>query len=420
MINHRGMLQRLWHSPYLRQSSFYSGAQMGAQIVLGMGQIWALANYLPRESYGWWGYCAGITGLVSIFTLPGMGQMITYGAARQMDGVLWAGVRIRLRFGILATLLLLAIAVWHRQTGQETVFFMLLLAALFLPAQLALDSMDAYLHGAGLFRALFFRRLLAQGILALAIAVAAWSTGSVLICALLLYGGGLLITLLLFLTLLPKRRNHLLPDDFLSLSRQFSLQSIGTAIGYNMERPLLSRFISFEEMAAYNLALAAQLAVGIGRLVDRILISRLANPRCGVEVSQVRWGMQLLFILGATGYLLLSLLLSWLLPMLLPHYGDALPLIYILLLQMPFAWANSLGMSWLLARPEHHPYYHRVTWLIMTLRILLLTAGAFLAASRGVAWAWVLLEAGQFLAVYLLLHHTAVADDCPPDSKDER
>ncbi len=373
---------------------------MGMQILLGVGQIWALANYLPRESYGLWGYCAGITGLVSIFTLPGMGQMITYGAARQMDGVLWAGVRIRLLFGSSATLLLLLIAGWHWYAGQREAAAMLLLAALFLPSQLAFDSMDAYLNGTGNFKAQFWRRLLAQGTLAAAITLGAWQTGSLLVCAVMLYGGGFLLSLSLFLTLLPQRRNRDLPDDFLSLSRQFSLQSIGNTIGHNMERPLLSRFISFEEMAAYNLALAAQLAVGMGRLVDRILVSRLADPKQGVTIAQVRWGMQVLFALGVLGYLVLFFLLQHLIPLLLPHYGDALPLMAILLLQMPFTWSTSLGMSWLLARPEYHPYYHRVTWLIMVARILLLTAGAFLGGSRGVAWAWVVLECSNFITVY--------------------
>ncbi|MBF0096442.1 MAG: oligosaccharide flippase family protein [Magnetococcales bacterium] len=402
-MKQRALWHRLWHSPYLWRSSFYSGAQMAVQILLGMGQIWALANYLPRASYGIWGYCAGITGLVSIFTLPGMGQMITYGAARQMDGVLWAGVRIRLQFGVVASLLLLAIAAWHWQTEQRETAGMLLLAAFFLPAQLALDSMDAYLNGTGNFKALFWRRLLAQGTLAVAVALAAWYSRSLLLCALLLYGGGFLLSLLLFLSLLPQRRNRDLPENFLSLSRQFSLQSIGNTIGYNMERPLLARFISFEEMAAYNLALAAQLAVGMGRLVDRILISRLADPSRGVTITQVRWGMQVLFVLGGLGYLVLLFLLQQLLPLLLPHYVDALPIMAILLLQMPFTWSTSLGLSWLLARPEHHPYYHRVTWLIMVARILLLSAGAVLAGSQGLAWAWVVLECGQFFMVFHLV-----------------
>ncbi len=398
-MDHKSIFLRIWHSQYLWKSSFFVGLQMVTQILSGAFQVWALANYLPRESYGIWGYCGSLAGIASIFTLPGMGHVVMYGASQQQDGVLMAAVRLRLTYGTLSTLSLLCMAMAHHLSGQEQAAGQLLLAALFLPAQLALDSMDSFLAGLGNFMALFWRRLIAQGSMALAVWIGASTTGSLLVCSMILYIGGLLVSLILFLTLLKHRRNTLLPENFKSLSQHFSLRSIGTTIGYNMERPLLSAFVSFDAMAAYNLAVAAQIPVGMGRMVERIVISRLANRELGISLSQVQWGMWALFSLGALGYLILIPIIGFLLPLFLPHYGDAIPLIDILLLQMPFVWASSLGMSWLLAQPQNHLWYHRIAWGIVLARIVFITTGAVIGGIRGVAWAWVMLEGVQFLAV---------------------
>ena len=380
------------------------------QILIGSFQVWVLAHYLPRESYGIWGYCGALAGMISIFTLPGMAQVITYGAAQQQDGVLMAGVRLRLLFGLLSSLIFFIVSITHYYSGREEAAFMLLFAALFLPAQMAFDSMEAFLTGMGNFKVLFWRRLVAQGSIALTLWIGASLTGSLRVCAIIHYGGGLVVSFMLFLTLLKQRRNTTMPDHFKGLSQRFSLQSVGTTIGYNLERPLLSAFVSFNDMAAYNLALAAQLPVGFGRVVDRIFVSRLAKRDLGIALSQVQWGMWVLFVLGLLGYAILIMAVRFLLPVLLPHYHDAIPLIEILLIQMPFVWSSSLGISWLIARPQNHLWYHRLVWGMLIARILCMTIGAWGGGILGVTWAWVLLEGMNFLAIMGIIHYLGGRD----------
>ena len=412
MVNHKSLLHRLWHSPYLRQSSFFVGLQMVTQILFSMLQVWALAHYLPRESYGIWGYCGALAGIATIFTLPGMGQVITYGAAQQQDGVLVAAVKVRLTFGLLSSLALLCLAIGHYYAGRQDAAIMLLFAALFLPAQLAFDSVDAFLTGQGNFKTLFWRRIITQGGIALAIWIGAAISGALWVCAFILYGGGLLVSAALFVPLLQQRRNHIMPDNFKQLSQRFSLQSIGSTISYSMERPLLSAFVSFNEIAAYNLAMTAQLAVGFGRVVDRIFVSRLANRQLGISITQVQWGMWVLFVVGALASMVVIMVVRYLLPLILPHYQDAVPLMSIVLLQMPFVWSSSLGISWLIAQPQNHLWYHRIIWGTLLGRILFLTIGALTGGVLGVIWAWVILEGCHFLAVMGISTMLAKSSHC--------
>ncbi|MBF0367850.1 MAG: hypothetical protein HQL52_00175 [Magnetococcales bacterium] len=409
------LIKRLVRSQYLRQSGLYVGLQQLSQITIGLLQVWVLATHLPRDAYGVWGYSAAFAGMATIFTLPGVSHVITYGAAHGQDGVLVAGVRLRLKFGVLTSLTLLVLAAAHYHSGRIDAAWLLFFAALFLPAQQAFDGVDAFLTGLGNFRALFFRRLAAQGFMVVALWLGAAMTGSVVVCGGILYGGGVVVSGGLFLSLLKLRRNREMPDNFKGMIKQFSLQSIGATLSRSMERPLLSAFVGFKELAAYNLAMTAQFPVSFGRLVDRILISRLARSKGQLERRQVLLGMGLLFGVGLPAYVLMVAVVRVLVPWILPHYGDAVPLIEILLLQAPFAWGAKPGMSWLLAHQENHRWHHRIVWGIIVARVGFISAGAWGFGMMGVAWAWVGVEGLTFLAVLgVLLAVTEEAEPKPP------
>jgi len=403
MANQVSLINRLSSSQYLRESCFYVGLQQVTQICVSVSQVWVLAHYLPRESYGIWGYAAALAALASVFTLPGITRVITYGAAREQDGVLMAGVKLRLFFGFLTSGALLVMAVGHNLSARQDAAAILLFAGLFMPAQQAFDSMEAFLTGQGKFRVIFFRRLVAQSTLVTALWLGALGTGSVVVCGAILYGGGFLVSGILFLVLLKYRRNTDLPENFRSMTIQFSLQSIGTTISRSVERPLLSALVGFHELAAYNLALAAQFPVSFGRLADRILISRLARPQSSFLVSDIVRSMGLSFAIGWPAYLFMTSVVSLVVPLLLPKYGDAVPIIRILLLQIPFAWGAKPGMSWLMAHPGNHHWYHGLVWGTIIFRIVFITAGAFLDGVIGVAWGWVAVEFLSFFMILIVL-----------------
>ena len=106
-MSNKGIILALSKSTYLKESAIFTGLQEAIHLITGLIQVWVLARFLPRDDYGIWGYCAAFGGMACVFTLPGITQSITYGAAHKKDGALWAGVKLRLRFGMLATIALL-------------------------------------------------------------------------------------------------------------------------------------------------------------------------------------------------------------------------------------------------------------------------------------------------------------------------
>ncbi len=392
----RPVLSRIIRSKYLRESAACAGGIEVSLAVFGVLQTLALGFWLPREEYGIWGYTAGAVGLAGVLTFPGMAQAVIYGAAHGQDGCLWRGTRIRLLGGAASSAVLLSLAGFHAWAGRKDIAAVLAVCGVLAPTFQALETMDAFLMGRGDFRSLLARRIATGAGTCAAVAVAAWGTGSVLWCCAAFYSAGLVLTGLLFLRALGMRANRAVPENFGSMIRQFAAQSAAAAATNHFERPLLKAFVSFEDLAAYNMARAMLLPVGFGRLVDRILVSRLARREDAVDIPTVMRGMWLMFAAGALAYAVCAAGVWLLVPVILPGYSDCVPLAAVLLSQMPFAWGARPGMSLLLARGEHHWLYHRVVWAGYAIRAVFVASGCAAAGMYGAAGGWVAAEAANF------------------------
>jgi len=200
------------------------------------------------------------------------------------------------------------------------------------------------------------------------------------------------------------RRNDTVPKGFSGLARHLGWQSVVSVATRNLERPILSAFMPFSALAAYNLAQAAMIPVGLGRLIDRILFSRLARQENAVPTRMVIQASLLVFALAWPIYAVLALGVWFVVPWLFPNYHDSLLLITILLLQLPFSWASKPGVSLLLARKEHHFWYYWLVWGILAVRLPAILGGLALAGLTGVAWAWTAVEIATFVAVLAMLY----------------
>jgi O-antigen/teichoic acid export membrane protein len=405
------LIKRLYNSSYIWGSSTFATLQEGVHFTTGMMQVWAMTYWLPREDYGIWGYCASLLGMASILTLPGVNQVIAFGASRVEDGVLWKATRIRLVFGLLASVALWIMAIAHLWMGRTKAAYLLIIMGFSAPFQQAFESVDSYLMGSGNFRALFYRRLVMQTTLAIGVSLTAWATRSIVLCGTVLYGAGLILNGIIYIHIYKLRRNDVLPSSFTSMVRHFTAQSVGSVVSKSMERPLLSGYVTFGELAAYNLSQAALLPVGMGRLIDRILFSRLARSHDAIAVRTVLTGSWLLFLVGWPVYGVCALAVHLLVPIVLPHYQDSVPLAVILLLQLPFVWASKPGTSLLLARPGSHHIYHRLVWGIILGRLLFVLTGVVLAGMTGAAWGWVAVESITFVVMIVILNSLASAGE---------
>lgn len=407
-------LSRLVNSTYWKTNTSLIVIQMSLAGLVGLCQVWALATFLSREELGYWGYCAAIVAIASIFCLPGSSQALAYASAHKLDGALSQTVRLRLKWGVLCSGSLAAMAAIHYINNQFTLAAMLGIAAVFVPIQLATDSADAYLTGRGEFRIAFVRKVCSYATLCIAIIATAALLREVVACTLVNYIGGAIINILFLHMTKPMIRNNFRHDELGKMNLRFGVLSTVSLISTNIERPVLGTLVGFSQLATYQVARTSAFPVSFGRVVEKLLLSRLVARTDRTNVMKdIIAGASLLFVGGWFAYAVLCALAYALISTFLPSYHDALPLMYIMLLQLPFNWAAKPIQSWLYADRRYHRSYWILAYTLPASRLPLLLGGAFLGGTYGAAWGWILSEIAFFLvATYLIAaeNKTSAAD----------
>ena len=87
-------------SRYLAKGGFWLMVSYGVQVGFGIITTIVLANVLTKDTLGTYQYVLATAGILSVFTLSGLGQAITRGVARGNDGLLRSGVRAKLKWSV--------------------------------------------------------------------------------------------------------------------------------------------------------------------------------------------------------------------------------------------------------------------------------------------------------------------------------
>ncbi len=116
----------------------FSGQVIGTAtaLLLALGY----AHFLSQETYGTYKYVLAIFGILSIFSLPGMGDAVQKGVAYGKEGVFWDTFKKRLRWSFLGSLLSVAIGVYYFINGNS------LLSAVFVSVSPFLVFTDTFSH----------------------------------------------------------------------------------------------------------------------------------------------------------------------------------------------------------------------------------------------------------------------------------
>ena len=95
----------------------FSGQVIGTATALLLALSYA--HFLSQETYGTYKYVLAIFGILSIFSLPGMGDAVQKEVAYGKEGVFWDTFKKRLRWSFLGSLLSVAIGVYYFINGNS-------------------------------------------------------------------------------------------------------------------------------------------------------------------------------------------------------------------------------------------------------------------------------------------------------------
>jgi O-antigen/teichoic acid export membrane protein len=151
LLNYLQQLLRIDVRSTLRSGSWLS-LNYGVQIGVGVITTVALANLLSKESLGTYQYIIAVAGVLSIFTLTGLGTAITRGVALGHEGLLRSSVWLKLKWSIGIVLTSAAVAAYYLYNGNFELGLAFLIVGACAPFIESFKLYENYLHGKEAFR----------------------------------------------------------------------------------------------------------------------------------------------------------------------------------------------------------------------------------------------------------------------------
>lgn len=110
------------------------------------------ANFLPKETFGTYKYILSASEILIIFSLNGIYTAIIQSTARGYEGSFIENLKIRIKWGLLGTIISLIIALYYFTSGNTTLSIGFLIISLFIPFFESFQNYDALLIGRKNFR----------------------------------------------------------------------------------------------------------------------------------------------------------------------------------------------------------------------------------------------------------------------------
>ncbi|XOB41359.1 MAG: oligosaccharide flippase family protein [Candidatus Nealsonbacteria bacterium] len=216
----------------------------------------AFANLLDPVTYGNYRYILSLIGMLSIFTLSGMGAAIIQAVARGFEGSFYSVFREKLRFGVLASIVAIGLAVYYFLQGNYFLPIPLLISAIFSPLMLASQIYASFLVGKKLFniqaKYSVFSRIVSTG----AIIITLFITKNLFWLITVYLVSHTLLNYSFYIIIESKFKPNKKEDSqTLSYGKHLSLMSIISTIANYLDRILLFTLVGSTQLAVYSFAI---------------------------------------------------------------------------------------------------------------------------------------------------------------------
>lgn len=308
---------------YVIQGGFWLITGKAALLAISFLLMLAFANWLPRETYGKYQYLIAIFSILSIFTLPGIHTALVKSIAQGKEGTLGLAMREKIKWGVIGSLLALAVASWYFLRGNPALGSAFLLVALFLPF---LESFQIYLYfwnGKKRFDIQTKYEVLSSLLVALSLILAIYLTENLLVIISAFLFSHTFFDWLLYKRTLAYVVNKEEDIQAISFGKHLTVMGFLSVAATHIDKLLLWKFLGAAEVAIYSFA-----QLPIHRIITAIPITSLALPKLGKQnIKEKKPDIMKKFYKLFFVFLPLSLLLALVIPLiykiLLPQYLES-------------------------------------------------------------------------------------------------
>ncbi len=377
---------------YLASGTFWSNFNMAIVTLLSFAGSILFARYMSKDAYGTYQYILAIAGLIGATTLNNMNSAVTRAVARGFEGEFKHSVHFQLMAGIIPAVLGLSVSSWYFIHSNYTLGSAFVLIALFLPLGNAFNTWVAYLGGKKMFRIGTYYGLFNNIISYVPILLALYFTRNVLWIVAANYFFIFLTNFILYLYVIKHiPPNEKRDNETISYGIHLSVMNIFGTLAGQLDSLLVFHFIGSTALAIYSFAtIIPEKISGILKFIPNLVLLRLSD-RSEEQVKDILkkklWVIVVLVVVSEGSYAAFA---PWAFHTFFPAYVDSIHYTQIYALSF-FSLVTTVVQMALIAQRKTKELYI-VSFVMPTLRILLLSVLLYFYGIWGLLWAQILLN----------------------------
>ena len=262
---------------YLFEGGFWITLGRVVATLSGFLLTLVLANAISKESLGTYKFIQSIAGIITAFSLTGMGTAVTQAVSRGNEGALIDGFRTYLKWSIVMTIGAALCAVYYFIKDNTVLAWSLILVGITLPLIQSGGFYSPYLIGKQEFKAETLYGIFYTILPPLATGVAALLTENPVVLIAAFFCTSALTTMILYVLVIkkfpPGKKER--TAETLSYGKHLSAMNILGTISFQLDKILLFHYLGAAQLALYSIATAPPQQI---RYLNKVL-GNLALPK---------------------------------------------------------------------------------------------------------------------------------------------
>ncbi len=390
---------------YIMHGGFWlSVGNVAASLTAFVSSV-AFAYLVPQHTFGVYQYVLAMFGLLAVITLPKVNEAMLRAVARGFEGEFMKTVQVRMRWGVLAGLAGLAVAIYYFARGNTQLGSAFLIVAAFVPFCDPLGTFSDYLKARRLFREASIIKVVTRIFVLVAMLSVIYVTQElvyIVIAYFILYALVRIVPHFVTLRLYPP--NTLADEDTIRYGKSLSLLSVFRAGIAQLDKILVFQYLGAVELAMYFFATApvGHIQNALAALADLAFPKFSENDAEATKRALMRKILRLTLLVLVPVVAIYILLVPHVFTIAFPGYGDAIPLTQMFALSLLFFPSMLLSTALVAHKRE------RALWVSRTIapfiRLAILIPSVHFFGLEGMVLGVVAVSAADFVMNYIALY----------------
>ncbi|MCA9361423.1 oligosaccharide flippase family protein [Candidatus Kaiserbacteria bacterium] len=313
---------------YLAKGGFWISISYFIQVAIGVISTVALANLLPKESLGAYQYILSIAGILSVFTLSGLGTAITRAVAQGHDGALRSGVRTKLKWSVGIVITSGIVASYYLLNDDMTLGLSFLIVGACAPIIESSKLYLNFLYGKEAFRDSVLLGAWRKPLPLIALIATLLFTDSVLILIFVYFISNAISYVAVYFTIIKKYNPPLESNnEAISYAKHLTMFRILGTFSNNVDKVLLWHFLGPVSVANFTIAqMATKYSIGTFSSVNTLILPKLTRRDLPTLQKTLHYKVFLFTIMMACGAVVYVFLVPILFKYVFPGYLDSIVL----------------------------------------------------------------------------------------------